>query len=78
MAQIKVTVTDDEGKVIGNHDYDLASGLNTLTKMERAIEQVRPQMLSDINEDLLAEEQRVFEKKRDLSGEETQKSKSKQ
>ena len=78
MAQIKVTVTDDEGKVIGNHDYDLAQGLNTLTKMERAIEQVRPQMLSDINEDLLAEEQRVFEKKRDLSGEETQKSKSKQ
>jgi hypothetical protein len=78
MAQIKVTVTDDEGNVIGNHDYDLANGLNTLTKMERAIEQLRPQMLSDINEDLLAEEQRVFEKKRDLSAEENQKSKSKQ
>jgi len=77
MGQIKVTVTDDEGKVIGNHDYDLASGLNTLTKMEQAIEELRPQMLSDINEDLLTEEQRAFEKKRDLFAEEHQKSKSK-
>ena len=77
MAQVKVTVTDDDGKVIGIHDYDLETGLNTLSKMERAIEELRPQMLSDINRDLLAEEQQVFEKKRNSSDEVTQKSKSK-
>jgi hypothetical protein len=64
MAQVKVTVTDDEGKVIGNHEYDLSKGLKTLNQMERAIEELRPQMLSDINQDLLEEEQRAFEKKR--------------
>ena len=77
MAQVKVTVTDDEGKVIGIHDYDLETGLTTLSKMERAIEQLRPQMLSDINQDLLAEEQRVFEKKQNSSGVASQKSQSK-
>ena len=53
MAQIKVTVADDEGVVIGIHDYDLAKGLDTLSKMKGAIEELRPQMLSDINKDLL-------------------------
>lgn len=77
MAQVKVTVTDDDGKVIGRHDYDLETGLNTLSKMERAIEELRPQMLSDINQDLLLEEQRVFEKKRNSSGAASPKSKSK-
>lgn len=77
MAQVKVTVTDDDGKVIGIHDYDLESGLNTLSKMERAIEELRPQMLSDINQDLLTEEQMVFEKKRTSSGAGGRKSKSK-
>lgn len=69
MAQVKITVTDDEGKVIGIHDYDLASGMKTLSQMENAIEELRPQMLSDINQDLLEEEQRVFEKKRTSSRE---------
>lgn len=64
MGQVKVTVTDDDGKVIGLHEYDLASGLKTLSKMESALEDLRPQMLSDINRDLLVEEQRAFEKKR--------------
>ena len=62
MAQIKVTVADDDGEIIGIHDYDLAKGLDTLSKMEGAIEELRPQMLSDINKDLLAEEQKVFQK----------------
>lgn len=62
MAQVKVTVTDDEGSVIGVHDYSLDSELNTLSKMESSIEQLRPQMLSDITRDLLGEEQKSFQK----------------
>jgi hypothetical protein len=73
MAQVKVTVTDDDGKIIGIHDYDLASELTTLSKMESAIEELRPQMLSDINKDLLDEEQRVFQKKRSFVPEEVMK-----
>lgn len=78
MAQVKVTVTDDDGKVIGIHDYDLEKGLTTLSKMESAIEELRPQMLSDINKDLLDEEQWVFQKKRFLTPEEVMRSKSRQ
>lgn len=77
MAQVKVTVTDDDGKVIGIHHYDLAKELKTLTQMESAIEELRPQMLSDINKDLLAEEQRLFEKKRGSPPEANIRSKSK-
>lgn len=77
MGQVKVTVTDDGGKVIGIHDYDLASGLKTLSQKENAIEELRPQMLSDINQDLLEEEQRVFEKKQSSLGEAHIRSKSK-
>lgn len=76
MAQVKVTVTDDDGKVIGIHDYDLETGLTTLSKMERAIEELRPQMLSDINKDLLEEEERVFKKKRSSTPEAVMRSKS--
>ncbi len=39
MAQVKITVTDNEGKVFGIHDYDLASGLKSLSQMENAIEE---------------------------------------
>lgn len=76
MAQVKVTVTDDNGNNIGIHEYDLATGLNTLSKMESALEELRPQMLSDINQDLLEEEQRAFQKKRDWRGAAVTKSKS--
>jgi hypothetical protein len=76
MAQVKVTVTDDDGKTIGIHEYDLAKGLHTLSKMESAIEELRPQMLSDINRDLLDEEQRAFQKKRALRGVAAMQSKS--
>ena len=78
MAQVKVTVTDDDGKIIGIHDYGLEAGLKTLSKMESAIEELRPQMLSDINKDLLEEEQRVFQKKRALAHAAVMQSKSKQ
>jgi hypothetical protein len=77
MAQVKVTVTDDDGKVIGVHDYGLDSELNTLSKMEVSIEQLRPRMLSDITKDLLEEEQKSFKKKLHLSQEGVTKSESK-
>ena len=39
MAQVKVTVTDEDGKVIVIHDYDLAYGLKSLNQMESTIEE---------------------------------------
>lgn len=77
MAQVKITVTDDDGKVIGVHDYPLDAELHTLSKMEVSIEQLRPQMLSDITKDLLDEAQKGFKKKPHWSPEEVTKSKSK-
>ncbi len=77
MAQVKVTVTDNDGKVIGVHDYRLEEQLNTLSKMEVSIERLRPQMLSDITKDLLEEEQKSFKKKLHLNQEEVTRSKSK-
>lgn len=77
MAQVKVTVTDDDGKVIGVHDYRLDEQLNTLSKMESSLEQLRPQMLSDITQDLLEQEQRTFQKKLLWSPEAATPSKSK-
>jgi len=77
MGQVKVTVTDDDGKVIGVHDYNLDSELNTLSKMEISIEELRPQMLSDITKDLLEEEQKRFKKKDHLSPGGVTKSRSK-
>jgi hypothetical protein len=70
MAQVKVTVADDDGNVIRVHDYILESGFNTLSKVEGSIEQLRPRMLSDITKDLLEEEQKSFKKKLPLSQEE--------
>lgn len=78
MSKVKVTVTDDDGNVIGVHDYTLESELNTLSKMEVSIEQLRPRMLSDITKDLLEEEQKSFKKKPDLNQEGVTESESKQ
>lgn len=77
MAQIKVTVTDDDGNVIGVHDYILESELNTLSKMEGSIEELRPRMLSNITKDLLDEGKRV-QKKLHTIQEEATKSESRQ
>jgi hypothetical protein len=63
MAQVKVTITDDDGNLIGVHNYALDSELKTLSKMEAGIEELRPQILSDITHDLLTEEQKQFQKK---------------
>ena len=67
MAQVKVTLTDDEGKVIGDHAYPVGQELTTLGQMEASLEALRPQLLSDLTRDLLEEEQRRFQKKRRLS-----------
>lgn len=77
MAKVKVTVTDDDGNVMGVHDYTLESELNTLSKMELSIEELRPRMLSDITKDLLEEEQKSFKKKLDTNQEGATKSESK-
>ena len=63
MAQVKVTLTDDEGKIIGNHAYAVGQELTTLGQMEASLEALRPQMLSDLTRALLEEEQRRFQKK---------------
>ena len=67
MAQVKVTLTDDEGNIIGNHAYAVGQELTTLGQMEASLEAVRPHMLSDLTRDLLEEEQRRFQKKPCLS-----------
>ena len=64
MAQVKVTVTDEAGNVIGAHDYQLAAALTTLGQMEASLEELRPQILSDLTRDLLEAEQERFQKKR--------------
>ena len=63
MAQVKVILTDDEGQELGTHAYALAPELTTLGQMEASLEELRPQLLSDLTRDLLEEEQRRFQKK---------------
>ena len=68
MAQAKVTLTDDEGQIIATHAYAVGQELTTLGQMEASLEALRPPLLSDLTHDLLAEEQRRFQKKRRSSG----------
>lgn len=63
MAQVKVTITDEAGNVIGAHDYRLAEALTTLGQMEAALEALRPTLITDLTRDLLEEEQQRFQKK---------------
>ena len=64
MARIKIIVTDDNGVEISTHAYDLHSDLTNLTKIENAVEALRPQLLGDVTQDLLNEEQKAFTKKK--------------
>lgn len=64
MAQVKVILTDDEGQELGTHAYHLAPELTTLWQMEASLEELRPQILSDLTRDLLEAEQERFQKKR--------------
>ena len=63
MARIKLVILDDDGSELRTHEYKLISTLNNLTKIERAVEQLRPQILGDVTQDLLEAEQKTFTKK---------------
>ena len=63
MAQVKVILTDDEGQELGTHAYQLAPALTTFWQMEASLEELRPQILSDLTRDLLEAEQERFQKK---------------
>lgn len=61
MAQLKIIVTDDFGNEIGYHEYPAGEGVN-LAQIERKVEELRPQILSDITKDLLVYEQAEYKK----------------
>ena len=63
MAQVKVILTDDEGQELGPHAYQLAPELTTFWQMEASLEELRPQILSDLTRALLEAEQERFQKK---------------
>lgn len=63
MAQVKVTIFDDNGKEINSHFYDLGNNLTQLNSMEREVESLRPNILGDITHDLLQKAQDEDKKK---------------
>jgi len=64
MAQLKVILTDDFGNELGYHEYPVGEETNNLNLIERKVEELRPQILSDITKDLLLREQAEYKKKR--------------
>ena len=62
MAQLKVILTDDFGNELGCHKYQVAGEINKLSRIERTVEELRPQILSDITKDLLLHEQSEYKK----------------
>jgi hypothetical protein len=74
MAQLKVILSDDFGNEIGYHEYPVGAEATNLNLIERKVEELRPQILSDITKDLLLHEQSEYKKnelseQRQLSGE---------
>jgi len=73
MAKLKVILMDDEGQELSQRDYGLEAKTPNLSGLERAIEELRPQVLGDLTHDLLALEQAEYKKnavveQRELSG----------
>jgi hypothetical protein len=66
MAQLKVILSDDLGNEIGYHEYEVEGENHNLSRIERKVEEMRPQILSDITKDLLMHEQAEY-KKNELS-----------
>lgn len=66
MAQLKVILTDDFGHEVSSHEYVVGEEINNLSRIERKVEELRPQILSDITKDLLTHEQSEY-KKNELS-----------
>lgn len=64
MAQLKVTLTDDFGNEISYHEYAVDGEADNLSRIEREVEELRPQILSDITKDLLLQKQVEYKKKR--------------
>ncbi len=62
MAQLKVILTDDFGNELGSHQYVVGQEINNLSRNERKVEELRPQILGDITHDLLAHEQAEYKK----------------
>ena len=62
MAQLKITLMDDDGQELSHHKYAVVSETTNLRGFERAVEELRPQVLSDITHDLLAHEQAKYKK----------------
>jgi hypothetical protein len=62
MAQLKVTLTDDFGNELSYHEYVVGEEINNLSRIERKVEELRPQILSDITRDLLVHEQAEYKK----------------
>jgi hypothetical protein len=62
MAKLKVILMDDEGQELSQRDYGLEAKTSNLSGLERAIEELRPQVLGDLIHDLLALEQATYKK----------------
>ena len=54
MATMKIILTDDLGVGINTRSYDLGKSLKKLGEMEGKIEELRPQILGDLTNDLLS------------------------
>lgn len=53
---------DDDGQELSYHEYAVVAKTANLSGFERAVEELRPQVLSDITHDLLAHEQAEYKK----------------
>ena len=63
MATIRLTIYDDEGNEITTTQQVLASELDTINKIEAAVEDFRQQALPQVSKTLLEQSQKVFKKK---------------
>jgi hypothetical protein len=63
MATMKIILTDDLGVEINTRSYDLGKSLKKLGEMEGKIEELRPQILGDLTNDLLSSAQNNDKKK---------------
>jgi hypothetical protein len=60
---MKIILTDDLGVEINTRSYDLGKSLKKLGEMEGKIEELRPQILGDLTNDLLSSAQNNDKKK---------------
>lgn len=63
MASIRLTIYDDEGNEITTTQQALASELDTMNKIEAAVEGFRQQALPEVTKTLLEQSQKMFKKK---------------